>query len=110
MADNTTYKTQSDPSTEYDPSDPFETTIFPTRAEKTQWKKNLYNTCKFLATERPELAPRKKDSLNTLLETFLYWAHEYNDGYFIEREDAPNDRYAQWLVEQYAVAFAYENS
>lgn len=76
--------------------------IQPTKEEYREWKKNLYNTLWFLATERPELAPRKSDSLYTLLESFFYWADEYNDGYFREMDDAKIDRYSAWLVEEKA--------
>ena len=76
--------------------------IQPTKEEYREWKKNLYNTLWFLATERPELAPRKSDSLFTLLESFFYWADEYNDGYFKEMDDAKIDRYCAWLVEEKA--------
>lgn len=75
--------------------------IIPTRKEKSEWKGYLYNALMFLATERPELRPRKKDSLYVLLESFLYWADEYNDGYFSERDDADTDRYSAWLVQEY---------
>ena len=77
------------------------TEIIPTREEKKEWKENLYNTLMFLATERYEFEPRKKDSLETLKESFFYWASEYNDGYFSERDDADNDRYCAWLVQEY---------
>lgn len=74
--------------------------IQPTKAEYREWKENLYSTLCFLATERPELAPRKRDSLATLLESFFYWADEYNDGYFSEMDNAETDRYCAWLVEE----------
>lgn len=74
--------------------------IQPTKEEYREWKENLYSTLCFLATERPEFAPRKRDSLSTLLESFFYWANEYNDGYFPEMEDAETDRYSAWLVEE----------
>ena len=75
--------------------------IKPTKEERREWKQCLYNTLCFLATERPEFAPRKRDSLNTLLESFFYWASEYNDGYFSERDKADTDRYCAWLVQEY---------
>ena len=76
--------------------------IKPTKDEYREWKENLYNTLLFLAraTERPELYPRKKDSLATLLENIFYWADEYNDGYFEEMNTAETDRYSAWLVEE----------
>lgn len=77
------------------------TEIIPTKAEKKEWKSCLYNTLCFLATERPELYPRKRDPLNTLLESFFYWSDEYNDGYFTERDEADTDRYCAWLVQEY---------
>jgi hypothetical protein len=75
--------------------------IVPTREEKSKWKQYLYERLMFLATERPEFRPRKKDNLNTLLESFLHWVEEYNDGYFNEREEADNDKYCAWLVQEY---------
>lgn len=75
--------------------------IKPTKEERREWKQYLYSTLCFLATERPEFAPRKRDSLNTLLESFFYWASEYNDGYFSERDEADTDRYCAWLVQEY---------
>ena len=74
--------------------------IEPTRAEKSEWKEMLYSALLFLATERPDLRPRKRDSLATLLESFLYWADEYNDGYFSEKDEANTDRYCAWLVQE----------
>ena len=75
--------------------------IEPTRTEKKEWKEYLYNALMFLATERPEFRPRKRDSLETLLESFFYWADEYNDGYFTERDEADTDRYCAWLVQKH---------
>ncbi len=75
--------------------------IEPTGAEKTEWKQNLYNSLRFLATERSVFMPSKRDSLNTLLDSFLCWADEYNEGYFPERDDADKDRYCAWLVQEY---------
>ncbi len=78
--------------------------IEPTRKEKSEWKKYLYNALLFLATERPEFRPRKRDSLETLKESFFYWADEYNDGYFSEQDDADTDRYCAWLVQEHLMA------
>ena len=82
--------------------------IEPTRAEKLEWKEMLYSTLLFLATERPDLRPRKRDNLATLLESFLYWANEYNDGYFTERDEADSDRYCAWLVQEYDREYNWE--
>ena len=75
--------------------------IVPTKKERKEYKEYLYNTLWFLATERPQFAPRKKDSLEELLESFFYWASEYNDGYFTERDDASTDKYCAWLVQEF---------
>ena len=82
--------------------------IEPTRKEKSEWKEMLYSALLFLATERPDLRPRKRDSLATLLESFLYWANEYNDGYFTERDEADSDRYCAWLVQEYDREYNWE--
>ena len=82
------------------------TEIVPTKEEKKEWKKYLYDTCWALATERPEIAPRKKDSLKDLEEKFFYWASEYNDGYFSERDEADTDNYCAWLVQEYEKYYA----
>ena len=74
--------------------------IQPTKKEYREWKKNLYNTLYMLSEYHSELYPRKRDSLCTLLESFFYWADEYNDGYFREMDDVKIDRYAAWLVEE----------
>lgn len=74
--------------------------IEPTRKEKKEWKEYLYNSLCILATERPEFYPRKKDSLQTMLESFLSWADNYNDGYFTEKDNADTDRYCAWLVQE----------
>ena len=66
-----------------------------------EWKDNLYSTLWFLATERPEFMPQKKESLNSLLESYFYWADKYNDGYFPEKDEANKDRYCAWLVQEY---------
>lgn len=75
--------------------------IVPTRAERKQWRENLYNTLMFLSTERPEFRPRKKDNLETLKDSFFFWADEYNDGYFNERDEADTSRYCAWLVQEF---------
>ena len=79
--------------------------IIPTKEEKKLWKEYLYNSLEFIAMERYEFQPRKRDSLNTLLESFLCWAEKYNDGYFSERNDAETDRYSAWLVQEYEEMF-----
>lgn len=75
--------------------------IIPTREEKKEWKENLYNTLLSLSTEHSDLYPRKRDSFETLKESFFYWVSEYNDGYFDERDDAASDRYCAWLCQEY---------
>ena len=75
--------------------------IIPTKAERKEWKEYLYNSLLFLATERPEFRPRKKDSLETLKDSFFYWADEFNEGYFSERDEASTDRYCAWLVQEF---------
>ena len=82
------------------------TKIVPTKAEKKKWKDYLYNSLCFLATERPEFYPKKRDSLNTLLESFFRWAKEYNGGYFTERDEVDTDRYCAWLVQEYEKRYA----
>lgn len=77
------------------------TEIVPTRDEKKEWKQKLYNALVFLATERPEVYPKKRDSLETLKESFFYWAEMYNDGYFPEMDEVDSDKYCAWLVQEY---------
>ncbi len=72
-----------------------------TKAEKGDLKKYLYEELKFLATERPEFFPKKGDSLDLLMESYFFWAEEYNEGYFPERDDAENNKLFAYLVEQY---------
>lgn len=79
--------------------------IIPSEEEKVMWKKFLYNRLAFLATERPEFFPNEHDDLDTLLESFLYWADTYNEGYFCERDIADKDRYSLWLIEQHDELF-----
>lgn len=75
--------------------------IVPTKKEKSEWKEYLYYTLCILGEYYDEICPEKRDSLNTLLEKFLYWADEFNDGYFSERDKANTDRYCAWLVQEY---------
>ena len=75
--------------------------ITPTKKERSEWKEYLYNTLCMLCEYHDEIYPRKRDSLNVLLEKFLYWADEYNEGYFSERDEADTDRYCAWLVQEY---------
>ena len=82
--------------------------IVPTKEERRAWKQYLYNMNMFLATERPEFRPRKADSLDTLVESYLSWADNYNDGYFSERDDADKDRFCAWLVQEYDFEYDYE--
>jgi|GEM_PF-6530269 len=79
--------------------------IKPTRAEKAEWKEYLWNALYELSTERPEFYPRKRDSLATMLASFLSWAENYNEGYFPERDDADTDRYCAWLVQEYEARY-----
>ena len=74
--------------------------IQPTKEEYREWKQWLYNTLYMLSEYHSELYPRKRDSLYTLLESFFYWADEYNDGYIREMDDAKIDRYSAWVVEE----------
>ena len=75
--------------------------IRPSRIEKTEWKTRLYERCQSLSEYYDNIAPKKKDSLNTLLEKFFYWAEEYNGGYFSEMEDVETDRYSAWLMQEW---------
>ena len=72
-----------------------------TKEEKRELKEHLFESLRFIAMERPEFYPRKKDSLKTLMSSFFCWAQTYNDGYFLEREDVENDKLCSYLVEQY---------
>ena len=72
-----------------------------TKEERAQYKQYLYNDLIILSLERPEFKPKKRDSLNTLLESFFCWADEYNDGYFPEMDDVQTDKYSAWLVQNY---------
>ena len=74
--------------------------IAPTKKEEKEYEEYLYNSLCFLATERPEFEPRKEDTLDELLDSFLNWADYYNDGYFSEKDDADTDRYSAWLVQE----------
>ena len=74
--------------------------IIPTKKEISEFKQNLYNSLKFLSSERYEFYPRKRDSLQTLKDSFFCWADEYNAGYFSEMEEK-DDRYCAWLTQQF---------
>ena len=78
-----------------------EASIELSREEKRQLKEKLYNSLLFLSTERPDLYPRKRDSLATLTETFFYWASEYNDGYFSGMDNADEDKLCAYLTREY---------
>ena len=82
--------------------------ITPTEAERQEWKEYLYNALMFLASERDELEPNEDDTLEELLESFFYWADEYNDGYFSEQDDAETDRYCAWLVQEHLYEYDYD--
>ena len=71
------------------------------REEKRQLKEKLYNSLLFLSTERPDIYPRKRDSLATLIETFFYWASEYNDSYFSEMDDADKNKLCAYLTREF---------
>lgn len=74
--------------------------IIPTKKEISEFKKNLYSSLIILSMERYEFHPRKRDSLRTLMDSFFYWASEYNDNYFSEM-DEKDDRYCAWLVQEF---------
>ena len=77
------------------------TEIIPTQKEKREWKENLYSTVLFLSEYYEEITPKKRDSLDTLLEKFFWWVSKKNDGYFSEMDNANTDRYCAWLVQEY---------
>ncbi len=75
--------------------------ILPTRDEKKLWREMLHTSLTVIATAHPEFAPRTRDSLYTLLDSFLAWANYCNGGYFDERDDMMTDRYCAWLVQEF---------
>ena len=75
--------------------------IIPTRKEKSDWKKELYDQLTFIGSEREGFYPRKRDSFETLMESFFCYVSEYNDGYCSEWEEADTDRYCAYLQQEY---------
>ena len=75
--------------------------IKPSKSEIGSWKQMLYESLSSLSRFRSELRPKKDDSLNDLLERFLYWASVYNDGYFPEMDYARDNRFCAWLVQEF---------
>lgn len=76
--------------------------IEPTRSERKEWKQRLYDTLDTISDYHDELRPRKKDSLETLLEAFFCWAEDYNDGYLgFSEEEAKDDRFLKWLLQEW---------
>ena len=73
--------------------------IEPTRKEKSEWKKHLYNNLSIISEYHDDCYPCKRDSFKTLVETYIYWADEYNDGYFPEKDEVNTDRYSAYLVQ-----------
>ena len=73
--------------------------IEPTRKEKSEWKKHLYNNLSIISEYHDDCIPKKKDSFETLVEKYLYWADEYNDSYFTEKDEVGKDRFSSYLVQ-----------
>lgn len=62
-------------------------------------KERLYNKLMILSDYHEELRPRKNDTIPMLLESYFYWADEYNDGYFRELDET--DAFACWIKDEY---------
>ena len=45
------------------------------------YKEELFKHLDMLSEYHPDIAPKKRDSEETLLEKYFYWVTEYNDGY-----------------------------
>lgn len=71
-----------------------------TREEKRELKKDLYETLNMMSEYHDDLRPKKRDSLDTLVESYCYWADKYNDGYMPEVEDTDN-KLSMYLVQEF---------
>ena len=67
--------------------------------EKSELNKYLYDTLNYLAKKTPYVKPRWDASLNELKELFFFWASQYNNGYFMEMDDA--GKLNEYLVQEY---------
>lgn len=77
-----------------------------TRAEARELKEYLYTMLCDMCEYHADLYPRKRDSLSTLVETYCYWANEYNDGYMWQMDES-NNRLAEFMVQEYNRLFNY---
>ena len=73
--------------------------IILTREEKRELKEYLYGSLMTMSEYHEDLRPRKRDSLQRLVETYCYWADEYNDKYMPEMEET--DRLSTYLVQEF---------
>lgn len=71
-----------------------------TEEEKELLKKNLYNTLIMFAEYHADLEPNEDDSLEVLVESYCYWADEYNGGYMTEMDNT-DDKISAYLVQEY---------
>lgn len=72
-----------------------------TKEEKKELKEHLFNSIYMFSEYHDDITATKRDSLATLIKTFCYWAEEYNDGYFSERDTANTDKLNAYLVQEY---------
>ena len=70
-----------------------------TRVEQKELKAYLYESLYTKSEYHYDLCPQKRDSLDTLVEKYCYWANEYNDGYMWEM-DEKDDRLAEIMVQE----------
>ena len=77
------------------------TEIIPTRKEKAEWKTSIYNTLILISEYHDDLRPRKKDSFDTLIDSYLYWVDEYNDKYLPEKGAEAVSKRCAYIVQEY---------
>ncbi len=70
--------------------------------ENKKLKEKLYETLLIISEYHDDLIPEKKDSIETLITNFFYWADEYNDNYLgFNEEDDNLDKIDKYLLEEY---------
>ena len=77
-----------------------------TREEKRGLKEYLYEMLSTMCEYHADLYPSKKDSLNTLVEKYCYWAKQYNEGYMSQMDDNDN-KLSAYMVQEYNRLFNY---
>lgn len=74
--------------------------IYLENEEEKELKEFLYKNLDEMSIYHEDLAPNPNDSLDNLIESYCYWADNYNAGYMPEI-DEQEDRLSRYMVQKF---------